>query len=293
MLSPVEIADLERRVAYYRLKRKSRYLIYLLCFIVILTTALYFYFTFDISQILKTNLVENNTTVIPTIATSATPKVMSQESITTSSFLKNEKELTSEENESIPAQTETLELHLPAIQSPLKKEQRESIEKSSESLNILKEEDTSAKNTMKKPSQKIDEPYYRSNEEKIDTSVLAPPSILREDNVKSKITIETQEINSIKYLIEKFEKTHNIIFALMLAEENYLNKNYNESVKWALMANSIDAENEKSWLWFAKSKMKLSKKDDAIAALQAYLKNNKSSAAQSLLNQIIIGEFHD
>jgi len=76
----------------------------------------------------------------------------------------------------------------------------------------------------------------------------------------------------------------------MLAEEYYLNKNYNESNKWALIANNIDAGNEKSWLWFAKSKYKLGHKDDAILALKAYLKNNKSSAVESLLNQITVGE---
>ncbi len=286
MLSPVEIADLERRVTYYRLKRKFRYLVYVLCFILVLATILYLYFAFDVSQISKINSTENN---ITTNTTNTTPKVMNQESV----VLKNEKIIISEDNESSPTQTETLELRLPTIQLPQKKEQKEQVIKSNEGLNRLKEEDLTTQHTLRQPSQKIDEPYYRSNEEKIDTSVLAPPSILSQDNVKSKITIETQEINSIKYLKEKFEKTHNIIFALMLAEENYLNKNYDESVKWALMANSIDAENEKSWIWFAKSKIKLSKKDDAIAALQAYLKNNKSNAAQSLLNQILVGEIND
>lgn len=286
MLSPVEIADLERRVTYYRLKRKFRYLVYVLCFILVLATILYLYFAFDVSQISKINSTENN---ITTNTTNTTPKVMNQESV----VLKNEKIIISEDNESSPTQTETLELRLPTIQLPQKKEQKGQVIKSNEGLNRLKEEDLTTQNTLRQPSQKIDEPYYRSNEEKIDTSVLAPPSILSQDNVKSKITIETQEINSIKYLKEKFEKTHNIIFALMLAEENYLNKNYDESVKWALMANSIDAENEKSWIWFAKSKIKLSKKDDAIAALQAYLKNNKSNAAQSLLNQILVGEIND
>lgn len=286
MLSPVEIADLERRVTYYRLKRKFRYLVYVLCFILVLATIFYLYFAFDVSQISKINSTENN---ITTNTTNTTPKVMNQESV----VLKNEKIIISEDNESSPTQTETLELRLPTIQLPQKKEQKGQVIKSNEGLNRLKEEDLTTQNTLRQPSQKIDEPYYRSNEEKIDTSVLAPPSILSQDNVKSKITIETQEINSIKYLKEKFEKTHNIIFALMLAEENYLNKNYDESVKWALMANSIDAENEKSWIWFAKSKIKLSKKDDAIAALQAYLKNNKSNAAQSLLNQILVGEIND
>jgi predicted nucleotidyltransferase len=79
----------------------------------------------------------------------------------------------------------------------------------------------------------------------------------------------------------------------MLAEEYYTNKNYSESNKWALIANHIDADNEKSWLWFAKSKVKLGQKEDAIVALKAFLKNNKSQAAQTLLNKINLGELNE
>ena len=81
-----------------------------------------------------------------------------------------------------------------------------------------------------------------------------------------------------------------ITFAIMLAEEYYTNKNYSECNKWALIANNIDAENEKSWIWFAKSKVKLGQKNDAILALKTYLKSNKSQSIQSLLNQIMVGE---
>jgi hypothetical protein len=59
------------------------------------------------------------------------------------------------------------------------------------------------------------------------------------------------------------------------------------------MANQSDPENEKSWIWFAKSKVKLGEKEDAITALKAYLKHNKSRAAQTLLNQINLGELNE
>ena len=134
--------------------------------------------------------------------------------------------------------------------------------------------------------------FYRNTDESIDTSVLAPP-LLEDIKQKGMVKIESQEINSIHYLKEKFEKTNNIIFALMLAEEYYLSKDYVQSNKWALIANQLDADNEKSWLWFAKSKVKLGQKEDAIVALKAYIKNNKSKAAQTLLNQIHLGEMNE
>ncbi len=148
-------------------------------------------------------------------------------------------------------------------------------------------QDNTPPNTLSK-----DKVLYRSTDETIDTSILAPPPA---EDIKPKgvIKIESQEMNSIHYLKDKFEKTNNIIFALMLAEEYYLAQDYTQSNKWALIANQLDADNEKSWLWFAKSKVKLGQKEDAIVALKAYIKNNKSKTAQTLLNQIYLGEIHE
>ncbi|MDD3342518.1 MAG: hypothetical protein PHR87_02965 [Sulfurospirillaceae bacterium] len=287
MLSASEIADLERKVAHYRFKRKAHYLVYALLVIVFLGIMVYTYSIFDKKPIIKTNQMDNNVTATLTQLVKPSPTIIPESPVSTS-----EKILTSEENDINNSVTETLELRLPTIKTP--KQQKEENFKPKDFTNTSQEEKNSHKDLILKVPTKIEEPpYYRGNEEKIESTMLAPPALLMDDTVKSKITIETQEINSIQYLKDKFEKTHNIIFALMLAEENYLNKKYDESLKWSLMANSIDAENEKSWLWFAKSKMKLGKQNDAITALESYLKNNKSAAAQSLLNQITMGEFHD
>ena len=190
---------------------------------------------------------------------------------------------------------ETLLLQLPIISNKNNSEKKtsyvpEPLEKKA-SFGI-QEEELENKILARKTQNINEENFYRSKEDKIDTALLPPP-LLEEPKQKGIIKIETHEVNSIQYLKEKFEKTHNIVFALMLAEEYYLTKNYNESNKWALIANNVDSENEKSWIWFAKSKLKLGHKEDAILALKAYLKNNKSKAAQSLLNQITLGEVID
>ncbi|AFL68520.1 hypothetical protein [Sulfurospirillum barnesii] len=126
-------------------------------------------------------------------------------------------------------------------------------------------------------------------EEKWLDTTLLPPPLMNENKEKSVIHIETKDVDTIQYLKERFDKTHNVVFALMLCEEYYKNKNYSESNKWALIANNLDAENEKSWIFFAKSKFKLGHKEDAQGALKAYLKNHKSKAAESLLQQMSIG----
>ncbi len=110
---------------------------------------------------------------------------------------------------------------------------------------------------------------------------------------KPKISIDMQEVDTISYLKDKYYSTSSIVFALMLAEEYYYAKNYEDALKWSLTANDIDAQNTKSWYWFAKSKVKLNKKEDAIKALKAYLSNNSSKRLSTLLNKIELGDTDD
>jgi hypothetical protein len=110
---------------------------------------------------------------------------------------------------------------------------------------------------------------------------------------KPKISIDMQEVDTISYLKDKYYSTSSIVFALMLAEEYYDAKNYEASLKWSLTANDIDAKNTKSWYWFAKSKLKLNKKEDAIKALKAYLSNSNSKKLSTLLNKIELGDTDD
>jgi len=110
---------------------------------------------------------------------------------------------------------------------------------------------------------------------------------------KPKISIDMQEVDTISYLKDKYYSTSSIVFALMLAEEYYYVKNYEDALKWSLTANDIDPQNTKSWYWFAKSKVKLNKKEDAIKALKAYLSNNNSKRLSTLLNKIELGDTDD
>ena len=288
MLSAVEIVELEKKVFKYRLKQRIHYFILTFLFVTLLVSGFIFYPSFNrvteevqkqpdfITQNKTEPIIENNTTIITPLETNNSVKY-SPDSI-------------------VEQKTdETLLLQLPTISNKNSSDKKtsyvpEPLEKKA-SFGI-QEEELENKILARKTQNINEENFYRSKEDKIDTALLPPP-LLEEPKQKGIIKIETHEVNSIQYLKEKFEKTHNIVFALMLAEEYYLTKNYNESNKWALIANNVDSENEKSWIWFAKSKLKLGHKEDAILALKAYLKNNKSKAAQSLLNQITLGEVID
>lgn len=280
MLSASEIQDLEKKVFNYRMKKNTKFFVNVSLGLIFIG-AIVGYFSYPetvqslFSHTSKKPLEINANASIATISNNiiaVTKEVNATEMPIP--FVEEIKE-------------ETLILRSPMVITENSKNiQRNDLKKE---LPFPKEENHT---TQKAPSSFEEITFYRNAEEKIDTSVLAPP-LLEEIKPKGIIKIETQEVNSIKYLKEKFEKTNNIIFALMLAEEYYLTKDYIQSNKWALIANHMDADNEKSWLWFAKSKVKLGQQEDAIVALKAYLKNSKSKAAQTLLNQIHLGELND
>ncbi|PID48079.1 MAG: hypothetical protein CR967_01730 [Proteobacteria bacterium] len=106
-------------------------------------------------------------------------------------------------------------------------------------------------------------------------------------NKKPKINIQSSNMEKYSHLIEKFDSTKNVIFALMIAEEYYHDKDYKSSLRWSIRANSIDPKNERSWIIFAKSMAKNGSSEDAINALQEYLKQNpNSSQIKSLIFEI-------
>ncbi len=289
MLNAIEIVELEKKVFQYRLKQRLHYLVFTALLFLIALIGVFLYPTF-------VAFISPNEKISITIPQPVEANVSSLDSnVSFNSLETNTTVKYIPTNANVQKTDETLFLQLPIISknSPEKKEQYlpEPIEKK-KSFGIQEEELDNRVATRKMPGSIEDESFYRSKEEKIDTALLPPP-LLEEPKQKGVIKIETHEVNSIQYLKDKFDKTHNITFALMLAEEYYLAKNYNESNKWALIANNTDSENEKSWIWFAKSKIKLGHKEDAALALKAYLKNNKSQAAQSLLNQINVGEVID
>lgn len=268
MLSTLEILELEKKVFRYRLKRRFFYALITLLIVSCATLSFIFYVERSFLNVkneisVEKNIESNETVQVPILEENLTTQAVSV--------------------------SENFKENILTLSSPkviLTKEQINDI--------ALKELPKSA---LKEPKDNISASkneifFYRSAEEKIDTSVLTPPS-LELEKPKGLIKIESQDVHSISQLKDKFEKTQNIVFALMLAEEFYNAKNYKESVKWSLMANQSDPENEKSWIWFAKSKIKLGEKEDAITALKAFLKHNKSRAAQTLLNQINLGELHE
>jgi tetratricopeptide (TPR) repeat protein len=117
-------------------------------------------------------------------------------------------------------------------------------------------------------------------------TVFASKTKNEQKNRENAISISTTKIDTITYLKDKYSSTGNIVFAIMLCEELYNLHRYDESIRWALSANEIDPTNEKSWYWFAKNKIALGQKKDAIKALETFLKNHPSRRLKNLLKEI-------
>ncbi len=112
-------------------------------------------------------------------------------------------------------------------------------------------------------------------------------SSLPKNETKKKIFIQVNEVVSIKSLKKRFYQTNSPTYAIMISKRYYEKKRYKESLKWSLIANELDSSNEDSWIMFAKSKVKLNQKKDAIDALSEYLRSYDSQRAESILQELI------
>ena len=109
---------------------------------------------------------------------------------------------------------------------------------------------------------------------------------------KIQITIKRRESeNDIKDVIRRFQKNNNPALSLFVAKQYYELGNYKQAYNYALVTNKINNDIEESWLIFAKSLVKLGKKDQAINTLREYIKFSHSSNAQVLLDEIQRGKF--
>ena len=105
------------------------------------------------------------------------------------------------------------------------------------------------------------------------------------ENIK-KINLNGSSINYIETMKKKFTRSKNPRDALLLAKAFYEKKEYSQSEKWALTANKIDSSNDESWHMFAKSKLKLGQKNEALKILSSYYKKSHSPKTKALIIKI-------
>ncbi len=124
-------------------------------------------------------------------------------------------------------------------------------------------------------------------EEEVQT--IQKPKIIVEEKPRKKVhlnIIETTSVSAYKDVAKRFSQSHDTDDSLFLAKSYYRKGNYKKAEYWALQTNKVNANIEESWLIFAKSKVKLGRKNEAISVLTAYIKKSNSVQAKSLLHKI-------
>lgn len=120
----------------------------------------------------------------------------------------------------------------------------------------------------------------------------APKVKIEKPYKKQIITIKRRDSeNDIKEIISRFKKNNNPALSLFVAKKYYELGNYEQAYNYALITNGINNDIEDSWLVFAKSLVKLNRKDMAIKTLSEYIKYSHSGNAKILLNDIKSGKF--
>lgn len=311
MLSTSEIMELEKRLLKYRAKKYGKYFFFIILFFTI-SLCFYFFYPTALSWFQKNTSDTNTTTLVQSNMNTVKTKENNQ-------TLLPDKAKKQEETPS-PQESSIKTTNVPILENQHVVSQDHQIKNISDTTSrkndflVLNMPDIKPDGKFLTPKEETvilndDDAYSKKNDSSLlsQTAVVAPSPYLQvapnetpkleqqkeEEPVKNKVFIETQEIDSLHYLKDKFEKTHNIVFSLMLAEEYYMIKNYEESLKWALLSNDIDSSNERSWIWFAKAKNKLGQKEDAIKALKAYLQSHQSKEVKGLLNQLNSGNSYD
>lgn len=114
--------------------------------------------------------------------------------------------------------------------------------------------------------------------------------------IEKKNTISINRKNSdadkeIQHVIKRFKVNHNPALSLFIAKKYYQLGKYDKAYNYALITNDINNNIEASWIIFAKSLIKLNKKEMAIKTLNKYINHSHSSEARILLDEILSGKF--
>ena len=114
---------------------------------------------------------------------------------------------------------------------------------------------------------------------------------VKTQNTLVKVGHNTTSDDELKGVIKRFNRKKKPALSLFIANKYYEKGNYTESYKYARITYNLNPKIEDSMIIYAKSLVKLGKKDKAKNALTAYIKKTGSINAKTLLNQINKGTF--
>ncbi|RUM46182.1 MAG: hypothetical protein DSY46_00685 [Hydrogenimonas sp.] len=117
-------------------------------------------------------------------------------------------------------------------------------------------------------------------------SVEPSPPVTQHHTSKSLVIQTKTSHNTLEHLIERFNNSREPKLATYIASMFYKRKQYQDAIRWSIIANSLEPSNEESWLLYAKAKVQLGERDDAIRALRIYLDQYTSKKIRSYLHTL-------
>lgn len=133
------------------------------------------------------------------------------------------------------------------------------------------------------------EPAQNYEEEVV--SFESEPDYYEEESSKKIDITRKDSQEDIEAVIRRFNKNNNPALSLFVAKKYYEMGDYHNAYNYALITNNINSQIESSWLIFAKSLVKMGKKELAARTLQEYIQNSHSKSASRLLDDILNGKF--
>jgi len=284
MFNAQDIIELEKKWLIYKVKQKSSLYIFILFIILILSFVTYAFYFPNVLHVFSQNK--------EVVKMEKPKKIVKPKKIEKHITTENNNTITNKNIIKIPAKEQTKPTKV-AIKKDNSKPYYFKLEPTEQSSELFS---SNGFLTLNIGDSKKEQELIKKDKVEVVEPINEIPAVVPKQEIKkkkTKISINMQEMDTIAYLKDKYYSTSSIVFALMLAEEYYYDKKYKDALKWALTANDIDSQNTKSWYWFAKSKVKLNKREDAIRALRAYLSNNESKRLSTLLNKIELGDTND
>ncbi len=287
----LDIRHLEQQWFRYKIKRYLPVIMVLVAVLVITTLALFFFF--NQSKIAQ-NAIQSDTTIPKDTLHTLTPAAMQPTTVSsTQATTTPKKPLTVPANDTV--ENEPYEV--------------KKLKPSYDFLNKISYETKKElpppkpkKLPKKPPEPTLQQPQHLNTniapavEQKIDTILKSqtPATEVSKPSASLPKGIKISRIKSqgeIQDIIHRFKANKSPVLGLYLARYYYKMQNYKKAYNYALRTNNIDPNIEESWLIFASSQMKLSKRSQAIKTLKAYIQSSGSLNARSLLHSIQNGEF--
>ena len=289
MLSINEVRNLENKWKIYKRKKYLKIFIYI--FIILILTGVFILYSYDffnnnlkikiLKPIKQSRILEKNSTkdIISAKTDKCAKKIFIDENNNTPT-IKSLKDISKKTKVKNTQNINILQLNTSFLSHIY--DEKDSAKKAQ--LKTVKELNNSKNNFTK-------EKYLLITQASVKQLKQGVQPFVKQESKKSKIIISSKKIDKLEYLKEQYNETKKAFYAILISQEYYKKKFYSKSLLWATTANNIDSSNEDSWIMFAKSKVKLGKRNDAINALSAFLKVNNSQKIKILLTNIKNGVF--